>query len=206
MFDIIAFWVSFRAVGLSPPIAVIGLGYLIGQLGSWLPIPGGIGGVELGMAGVLILFGLPAVPTTAAVLLFRVIELWIPGLLGLIAFIQLRITLSHETKTDELHQPVAIDSPRAARCLPWRCDTQTSRRQAPVCVATANDRMLAVGGTQPGADVRDGAVSARIWNTKPRVLITASVPVRGGNAAVLSEMTAKSSWPSSRHQRPSSSV
>ena len=110
VFDIIAFWVSFRAVGLSPPIAVIGLGYLIGQLGSWLPIPGGIGGVELGMAGVLILFGLPAVPTTAAVLLFRVIELWIPGLLGLMAFIQLRITLSHEPETDELHQPVAIDS------------------------------------------------------------------------------------------------
>lgn len=100
VFDIVAFSVSFRAAGVSPPIAVIGLGYLIGQLGSWLPIPGGIGGVELGMVGVLILFGLPAVPTTAAVLLFRVIELWIPGLLGIVAFIQLRITLSRQAAVD----------------------------------------------------------------------------------------------------------
>jgi uncharacterized membrane protein YbhN (UPF0104 family) len=96
MFDIAAFWASFRAVGVSPPLAVIGIGYLIGQLGSWLPIPGGIGGVELGMAGVLILFGLPAVPTTAAVLLFRVIELWIPAALGGVAFIQLRPVLRRE--------------------------------------------------------------------------------------------------------------
>jgi uncharacterized protein (TIRG00374 family) len=108
VFDIVAFWVSFRAIGISPPIAVIGLGYLIGQLGSWLPIPGGIGGVELGMAGVLILFGLPAVPTTAAVLLFRVIELWIPAVLGLVAFVQLRIMLGREAEAVDLDQPEQV--------------------------------------------------------------------------------------------------
>lgn len=105
VFDILAFWASLRAVGFSPPLAVIAIGYLIGQLGNWLPIPGGIGGVELGLVGVLILFGLPAVPATAAVLLYRVIELWIPALFGLVAFIQLRILLRREAEAIDLCQP-----------------------------------------------------------------------------------------------------
>jgi uncharacterized protein (TIRG00374 family) len=105
VFDILAFWASFRAVGLSPAPPVVAIGYLIGQLGSWLPIPGGIGGTELGLVGVLILFGLPAVPVTAAVLLYRVIELWIPALLGLTAFVQLRVLLRRETEPIQLCDP-----------------------------------------------------------------------------------------------------
>jgi uncharacterized protein (TIRG00374 family) len=105
VFDILAFWASFRALGLSPALPVIATGYLIGQLGSWLPIPGGIGGTELGLVGVLILFGLPAVPVTAAVLLYRVIELWIPALLGLAAFVQLRLLLAREAEPIQLCDP-----------------------------------------------------------------------------------------------------
>ena len=63
------------------------MAHLIGQLGNWIPIPGGIGGVEAGLIGALLLYGLPAVTATAAVLLYRVIELWIPGLLGIAAFV-----------------------------------------------------------------------------------------------------------------------
>ena len=81
------------------------MAYLIGQLGNWLPIPGGIGGVELGMIGALVLYGLPALTATAAVLLYRVIELWIPAVLGIAAFVQLRLVLRRETEAINLCQP-----------------------------------------------------------------------------------------------------
>jgi uncharacterized protein (TIRG00374 family) len=101
----LTFWASFRAVGAAPELAPIGMAYLIGQLGNWLPVPGGIGGVELGLVGVLVLYGSPALTATAAVLLFRVIELWIPAVLGIAAFVQLRLLLRHETEAIRLCKP-----------------------------------------------------------------------------------------------------
>jgi uncharacterized protein (TIRG00374 family) len=104
-FDMLTFWASFRAVGASPELALIGMAYLIGQLGNWLPVPGGIGGTELGLVGALILYGLPALTATAAVLLYRVIELWIPAVLGIVAFVQLRLLLRRETEAINLCEP-----------------------------------------------------------------------------------------------------
>jgi Lysylphosphatidylglycerol synthase TM region len=92
-------------VGASPELALIGMAYLIGQLGNWLPVPGGIGGVELGLVGALVLYGLPDLTAAAAVLLYRVIELWIPALLGIAAFVQLRLLLRRETETIKLCKP-----------------------------------------------------------------------------------------------------
>jgi uncharacterized protein (TIRG00374 family) len=103
--DVLTFWASFRAVGASPPLALIGMAYIIGQLGNWIPIPGGIGGVELGLVGAAVLYGLPAVTATAAVLLYRIIELWIPALLGLAAFMQLRVLLQQEKEAINLCEP-----------------------------------------------------------------------------------------------------
>jgi hypothetical protein len=92
-------------VGASPELAPIWMAYLIGQLGNWLPVPGGIGGTELGLVGALVLYGLPALTATAAVLLYRVIELWIPAVLGLAAFVQLRLLLRRETEAIKLCNP-----------------------------------------------------------------------------------------------------
>ena len=105
VFDMLAFWASFRAVGASPELAPIWMAYLIGQLGNWLPVPGGIGGVELGLVGALVLYGLPALTATAAVLLYRVIELWVPAVLGSAAFVQLRLLLKRETEAIKLCKP-----------------------------------------------------------------------------------------------------
>jgi uncharacterized protein (TIRG00374 family) len=105
VFDMLVFWASFRAMGASPELAVIWMAYLIGQLGNWLPIPGGIGGTELGLVGALVLYGVPALTATAAVLLYRVIELWIPAALGIAAFVQLRLLLRRETEVIKLCQP-----------------------------------------------------------------------------------------------------
>lgn len=105
VFDQLAFWASFRAVGASPELGLIWMAYLIGQLGNWIPIPGGIGGVELGLVGSLLLYGFPAVLAAAAVLLYRVIELWIPAVLGIAAFVQLRVLLRREATAIALCQP-----------------------------------------------------------------------------------------------------
>jgi uncharacterized protein (TIRG00374 family) len=105
VFDMLTFWASFRAVGASPELALIGMAYLIGQLGNWLPVPGGIGGVELGLVGALVLYGTPALTATAAVLLYRLIELWIPAVLGIAAFVQLRLLLRRETEAIKLCNP-----------------------------------------------------------------------------------------------------
>jgi len=88
--DNLALWASFRAVGDTPGASVILLGYLIGQLGGLLPIPGGIGGIDGGLIGTLIVYGADASTATAAVLAYRIILFWIPLLLGAVAFASLR--------------------------------------------------------------------------------------------------------------------
>ncbi len=89
-FDNAVLWATFHALGLSPPLTVILMGYLIGQLGGLLPIPGGIGGIDGGLIGTLIVYGAPAAGTAAAVLAYRVILFWLPLLAGGVAFASLR--------------------------------------------------------------------------------------------------------------------
>jgi uncharacterized membrane protein YbhN (UPF0104 family) len=99
-FDNAVLWATFHAVGASPPLSVILLGYLIGQLGGLLPIPGGIGGIDGGLLGTLIVFGTPADATAAAVVAYRVILFWLPLLVGLVAFISLRRGLNRPDRPD----------------------------------------------------------------------------------------------------------
>jgi uncharacterized protein (TIRG00374 family) len=93
-------WATFQAFGYSPPITVILLGYLIGQLGGLLPLPGGLGGIDGGLIGTLIVYGIPAAPVAAAVLLYRVILFWLPLLAGGAAFISLRRALNNPDRPE----------------------------------------------------------------------------------------------------------
>jgi uncharacterized membrane protein YbhN (UPF0104 family) len=104
-FDLAVLGVCFKAFGYSPAVGMLALGYLIGQLGGNLPIPGGIIGLDLGLIGVFVLYHLPLAATTAAVLVYHAISLWVPGLLGSVAFVRLRRTLARET------QPAAMCAP-----------------------------------------------------------------------------------------------
>jgi uncharacterized membrane protein YbhN (UPF0104 family) len=89
-FDNAVLWATFHAFGISVPLTVVLMGYLIGQLGGLLPIPGGIGGIDGGLIGTLIVYGAPAAGTAAAVLGYRVILFWLPLIVGGIAFAALR--------------------------------------------------------------------------------------------------------------------
>ena len=94
IWDNAVLWATFHAFGASIPLTTILLGYLIGQLGGLLPIPGGIGGIDGGLIGTLIVFGAPAAVTAAAVLAYRIILFWLPLAVGTVAFISLRRELA----------------------------------------------------------------------------------------------------------------
>src|SRR5919198_1309941 len=72
-FDNAVLWATFHAIGRSPALSIVLIGYLIGQLGGLLPLPGGLGGIDGGLLGTLVLYGLPAAAVAAAILAYRVI-------------------------------------------------------------------------------------------------------------------------------------
>jgi uncharacterized protein (TIRG00374 family) len=79
---------------------IVLMGYLIGQLGGALPIPGGLGGIDGGLIGTLIVYGIAAAPATAAVLLYRVVLFWVPLVMGAPAFFSLRRGLNDARRPD----------------------------------------------------------------------------------------------------------
>jgi uncharacterized membrane protein YbhN (UPF0104 family) len=89
-FDNAVLWATCHAFGLSLPLTVILMGYLIGQLGGLLPVAEGIGSVDVGLIGTLIVSGAPAAGTAAAVLAYHMILIWLPLIAGGIAFAALR--------------------------------------------------------------------------------------------------------------------
>jgi uncharacterized membrane protein YbhN (UPF0104 family) len=92
-FDVAALGCAFLAFGGHPPLAVLVLGYFLGTLGSLLPLPGGIGGVEGAMIGVFVAFGVPAGQALVAVLAYRAISFWLPTAPGVIGYLALRRTV-----------------------------------------------------------------------------------------------------------------
>jgi uncharacterized membrane protein YbhN (UPF0104 family) len=106
-FDLAVLASMFRAFGVVPPFGILVLAYLIGQLGGNIPIPGGIGGLDAGLIGVFVLYHQPLALTTAAVLIYHAIALWVPALLGSVAFVQLRNTLSRNERPAAMCEPLA---------------------------------------------------------------------------------------------------
>jgi uncharacterized membrane protein YbhN (UPF0104 family) len=106
-FDIAVLGVSFKAFGATVPVAVLIMGYFLGTLGSLLPLPGGIGGVEGGMIGAFVAFGEPADRAVIAVLAYRAISFWLPTLPGIAGYVTLRSTVRSWREADT-RQPKAL--------------------------------------------------------------------------------------------------
>jgi uncharacterized membrane protein YbhN (UPF0104 family) len=83
--DCAVLWAAFHAVGSEPPLGVVVLGYMLGQLGNALPLPGGVGGVEPVMLGVLTASGVDAGTGLAAIVCYRAIALGVQAVLGVAA-------------------------------------------------------------------------------------------------------------------------
>ena len=92
-FDIAVLWACFEAFGAAPSFAVV-VAYFVGMLANTLPLPGGVGGVDGGMVGALIAFGVEPELALIAVLAYRGFAFWLPILPGAVAYLGLRRTVA----------------------------------------------------------------------------------------------------------------
>jgi uncharacterized membrane protein YbhN (UPF0104 family) len=103
LLDNLVLYACLAAFGHAPSVWVVAMAYLVGMLANSIPIPGGFVAVEGGLVGVLLLFGArPASQVLAAVLIYRAISLWVPAVIGSLAFLSLR---------REIGKPVAPPAP-----------------------------------------------------------------------------------------------
>jgi uncharacterized membrane protein YbhN (UPF0104 family) len=91
LFDNLVLLACLAAFGHAPSFWVVAMAYLVGMLANSVPIPGGFVAVEGGLVGMLLLFHVrPAAVAIAAVVVYRAISLWVPALIGSVAFLSLR--------------------------------------------------------------------------------------------------------------------
>jgi uncharacterized protein (TIRG00374 family) len=100
--NIAVLWASFEAFGGDVPFAVLVQGFFVGMAANLIPSPaGGVGSVDAGMIGAFVLFDIPSSIVFPAVLTYRVIAFWLPIPPGIVAFFQLRKTVTHwETESN----------------------------------------------------------------------------------------------------------
>jgi uncharacterized membrane protein YbhN (UPF0104 family) len=98
VFDMAVLWVALRALGDPPSVPALMMAYSVGYLAAALPVPGGLGVLDAGLAGALVAYGVSPVHATAAVLLYHTVALWVPGLGGLVAYIRVRARLLQQAE------------------------------------------------------------------------------------------------------------
>ena len=93
--NIAVLWACFHAFGEDVPKAVLVQGFFVGMTANLLPFfPGGVGSVDAGMIAAFLAFGEPASAVIVSVLVYRVIAFWLPLPPGVVAYLQLRRTVS----------------------------------------------------------------------------------------------------------------
>jgi undecaprenyl-diphosphatase len=81
--NITAFYLSTQAFGVDISYAKAGALYMVATtIGSAVPTPGGVGGVDAALTAALLGFGIDNATAAAVVLLFRILTFWLPTLPG----------------------------------------------------------------------------------------------------------------------------
>jgi uncharacterized membrane protein YbhN (UPF0104 family) len=107
-FDVLSLAACFQAFGGgAPPVGEFILAYTIGHAGALLPTPGGVGGTEGGLIGMMVVYGAPVDVATAAVLGYRVFQLGFPAILGALSMLRIRALLSDESRREAIAQRFA---------------------------------------------------------------------------------------------------
>ena len=89
--DYLALLTALAAVGAQPRPSLAMLAYVSGAILGMIPItPGGLGFVEAGLTGMLVLAGVPAGDASLAVLAYRLVSYWLPLAAGGIAALAYR--------------------------------------------------------------------------------------------------------------------
>jgi hypothetical protein len=146
-FDIAVLWAAFSAVGHVPPVPALVLAYMVGYLANAIPIPGGLGVLDAGLTGALVLYGASPTHAAAAVLVYHAIAFWVPALGGVAAYAWLRPRL-----IDDRSRTLA-DTPQP------RASTLTLEGDTHDCFERSNERSRP-GSHSPQRTLHRGAVLA----------------------------------------------
>jgi len=87
-FDYLALVCVLAALGARPEPALVLLAYAASALLGMIPItPGGLGFVEAGLAGLLVVAGVPVATASVATLAYRLVGFWLPLPAGGVAYL-----------------------------------------------------------------------------------------------------------------------
>lgn len=90
-FDMLCLWCTFAAFGVTITIGHLLVGYVVAySIGTLAPTPGGLGAVEGIMIALYVSFGVPSAVAVAVVLVYRIINFWLPIPPGFIAYAVVR--------------------------------------------------------------------------------------------------------------------
>ncbi len=141
LLDVAVLAACFAAFDMAlPPFGVLLVAYIVGQLGGLIPLPGGIGGVDGGLIGALVIYGVDAADAAVAVIAYRGVLLAVPALMGFPALAVLRRRLpSRDPRHRGLRagrggrghrpRPGAQAGPRLSATRGWRGGTRARRRR-----------------------------------------------------------------------------
>jgi len=135
-FQVAVLWACFEAFGDAPSAAVLAVAFFVGMLANLLPLPGGVGGVDGGMVGALIAFGVEPELALLAVLGYRGFVFWLPIIPGALAYLTLRRTVTRWEREDA-GQPAVLSGAWKASVVSstTRISSAVSRRWPSRCRA-----------------------------------------------------------------------
>jgi len=88
--DMGALWAACRATGHPLGVLALSLAYFVGYLATMIPMPAGIGVLDSGLAGALVLYGFAPAASVGSVLVYHAISIWVPCVGGLAAWLSTR--------------------------------------------------------------------------------------------------------------------
>lgn len=106
--DMAALWAACRATGHPPGVLALAVAYFVGYLATMIPMPAGLGVLDSGLAGALVLYGFSPAASVSAVLVYHAISVWVPALGGLIAWLPARARPSTDAAPPAAHPEVAL--------------------------------------------------------------------------------------------------
>jgi uncharacterized membrane protein YbhN (UPF0104 family) len=115
-FDMAALWAACAATGHMLGFPAVVIAYCIGYLATAIPMPAGLGVLDSGLAGALVLYGLSPTASVSAVLVYHAIAIWVPGLGGLLAWLPTRHQRARDLRPVRLPDgPAPVPVPESLR-------------------------------------------------------------------------------------------
>jgi uncharacterized protein (TIRG00374 family) len=134
--DYFALYFSMVAVGMRPSPAVVLFAYMAAAAAGMVPLtPGGLGFVEAGLTGALVLAGADTSQALAATAIYRLVACWLPVAAGVIAYVWSR-TATRATAAAPTSGPSA-PSPAGTMRAP-RANSKHATASSSDCAASKN--------------------------------------------------------------------